>query len=325
MAENTMQDRLARIEELANSGLKHAAAQLARLILEDDVNNFEALIWLARTSNQPEEANKALDRAAQLRPNDPAVRDLLYGNGQPVTSNPVSSNPFSAAPPQPQPSYTPPQPIIRETNSYTPAQATSSSSFDYLNSLNSTTAAPPPPLTAEPIKPVNREGIKVKRGPNPIALVLGLLFLIGGLIGAIWWALLVANFNGGPTNQIQGQVINLSSNDSRSILSVQPKGTTEKLDFPVSQNFVATLIPLIADSKNKGSIAPNSIIVNVNNSGRLTSLDVITPNKGTASNNLSLVGMGMSPEFDWIFVGVQLVVALIGLMIIGLSFNRKTA
>lgn len=322
MAENTMQDRLARIEELANSGLKHAAAQLARLVLEDDVNSFEALIWLARTSNQSEEANKALDRAAQLRPNDPAVRDLLYGNGQAATSSPVSTSPFSSAAP-PQPSYTPPQPIVREANSYTPAQSTSS--FDYLSSLNSTMAAPPPPpLTAEPIKPFNREGLKVKRGPNPVALILGLLFLIGGLIGAIWWALLVANFNGGPTNQIQGQVINLSSNDAKSILSMQPKGTTDKLEFTVSQNFVATLIPLIADSKNKGSIAPNSIIVNVNNSGRLTSLDVITPNKGTANNNLSLIGMGMSPEFDWIFVGVQLVVALIGLMIIGLSFNRKT-
>lgn len=335
MADNSTQERLNRIEELANSGLKHAAAQLARLVLENDVNNFEALIWLARTSNQPEEVNKALDRATQLRPNDPAVRELLYNGGSAAQAE-VVPNIFAGQPTNfsSSPIYNPSQPSSFtnfNTEINPPPTPATSSAYDYLKNLNSNTATinpvapPPPPLVAEPGKAKSeRKAPKTKTGLNRVGLVFGLLLFLGGLVAAAWWGISVANFNGDATNQLQAQVTTLSITDGKPELVAQVKGLSGNRSYAVSKQLFETLTPLISN-RTGNALVENAVILNVNGVGRLKSVEVLSPNKGTAENsNLSLLNLGLAPDFDWILVGLQAVVALIGLLLIAFSVNRKT-
>src|SRR4051812_28295942 len=99
MPDETTTTRLARVESLYNQGLKHAAAQLSRLVLEKDPTNIEALIWLAKSTSQPDEAEKALRRASTLQPDNPQVRELVASRqqvGQPSYAGAASYNPYSA-------------------------------------------------------------------------------------------------------------------------------------------------------------------------------------------------------------------------------------
>ncbi len=111
MAQDNTPERLARIEKLASQGLKPAAAQLSRLILEKDPQNVEALVWLARTTNQTPEADDAVKKAVQLRPDDRGVQELLLARqpAQPVWNGSMAAlpNPYAPAYPGPNP-YAPP-------------------------------------------------------------------------------------------------------------------------------------------------------------------------------------------------------------------------
>jgi hypothetical protein len=315
MADQTTKERLDRIERMAESGLKHGAAQLSRLILEQDPQNVEALVWLARTSGQPDEVKKATEYANRLQPDNPAVRELNYTANRMADTTPFSSqsftpNAYSSLQTAPNPYATP------SANPY----ATPNSSYDYLRNVgpgatipNATVAPPPMPVT--PLKPE----AKVRRGPNIFGLILGLLLFIGGLAGAVWWGLNVANFNATGTSQPQGQVTRLTGSGDVWTVVIQVPNQGERR-YKISKRAADTLTPLIADRNN---LAPNSVRLNVNEAGRLQSLEVLTPNRGTVSNpDVSLLDFGSA--IDWLLAGLGVVVGLIGLLILGAAANRKT-
>src|SRR4051812_35321201 len=109
MPDQTTTNRLAKVESLYNQGLKYAAAQLSRLDLEKDPNNVEALIWLAKSTSQADEAEKAIRRANSLQPDNPQVRELVasrqasYAGAGAGNFNPYSapSSGFNQAPEAP--------------------------------------------------------------------------------------------------------------------------------------------------------------------------------------------------------------------------------
>src|SRR6476661_198727 len=96
MPEESTTNRLAKVESLYNQGLKYAAAQLSRLVLEKDSSNIEALIWLAKSTSQPDEAEKAIRRANNLQPNNPQVRELVASRQQSFAGAGSYNNPYSA-------------------------------------------------------------------------------------------------------------------------------------------------------------------------------------------------------------------------------------
>lgn len=345
MPQESTQERLARIETLVSRGLKPSAAQLSRLILEKEPRNFEALIWLARTTTQPDEAEKAIGQAAQIKPDDSAVRELqsarqpASNNGNPFASSFASSfgSDFSAPPSYPSP--TPPQPYAQPGFNYAPtpgyappvgsappiptygappaapgynAPATPSS-YDYLRNLSSSPPIPGAPPATDAIKPV-------KKKSNPPGLIFGLLFLLSGLALAVIWTIMAQSFNSDVSqtpSPVQGQIVKLS--ESSLTADVQGQSRT----FEVNSPFYKTLVPLVSDAKNNKSLSPNSVTLNVTPGGRLLSIDVVTPNRGSALNVNSNTGLlGLGPATDWALTGLGVVLALLGLLLLGRAVSK---
>ncbi|HEX2910441.1 MAG TPA: hypothetical protein VH186_06500 [Chloroflexia bacterium] len=341
MAEETTEVKLLRIENMANRGLKHAAAQLSRLILEKEPKNFDALVWLARTTTQPDEAEKALQLAAQLRPNDPAVQELMaartstnpnLANG-PVPINPYVSNYASAGagaanPVNGIPTYAPPPPgnnfpqaPVPPQWSYTPGNPPASS-YDYLQNLTSSVQAPPPPVAP----PVNRTKSSSKGGLRVFGTIIGLLLLLGGVALAVYWSLNVLDYNSDlsqPGSSLLGQIKTIEGTGSNWKLVADVQGQPERT-FSISEQMFKTLEPLIRDSQKKDALAPNEVKLVVSPGGRLLTVNVVKPNTGTATNTSSgLLGLGQIADWSITVGGVLL--ALAGLLLLARSLSRSRA
>ena len=268
MPEETVETKLARIERMANLGLKPAAAQLSRLILEKDPRNVQALVWLARTSTQPDEAERATQQAQLLAADDPLVRDLMTSrqpasvgaNPGPTTANPYTANPGGSP-----------------FGTYTPgASDFNAPTLDYMQMLNATAV---PPTT--PVPPVTRP---VKASSNRASLLFGLLFLLLGIGLGLYWTLSLLSFNNDaaqPTRPLDGQITKLSSSD----LMVDAKGQGSRT-YTINNQLFNSLAPLISDSKNNKSLVPNAVTLNLTPADRLASVDVSSPNKGSSANGL---------------------------------------
>jgi hypothetical protein len=329
MSDENTESRLARIEALYNQGLKHAAAQLSRLVLEKDPANVPALVWLARSSSQPEEAEKATRKASMLQPDDPQVRDLVAsrqpsfaGAGtapapfNPYTVPSAGFNPpggpqpwanFSASPNPAAPAYQPPPP----PPAYVPNPQ--ASSYDYLKNLSATVQPSVPP--AAPVS-----NVKVKQRFSVAGLIFGLLFLIVGLGLAGVWSYLVVDYNSDlsqTSNQLQGQVVKLSS--AQLVVDVKNVG---QRNFEITRPVFDALVPLLSDNKgSSGSLVNNTVVLNISPKGRLISVDVATPNRGHAEYNPGLLGYGQA--VDWVVTGVGALLAILGLILLGRTLGKR--
>jgi hypothetical protein len=331
MSDENTESRLARIEALYNQGLKHAAAQLSRLVLEKDPANVPALVWLARSSSQPEEAEKATRKASMLQPDDPQVRDLVasrqpsFAGTAPAPFNPYTVpsagfNPttepkggpqpwanFSASPNPATPAYQPPPP----QPAYAPNPQ--GSSYDYLKNLSATVQPSVPPVA-----PVSN--VKVKNTVSVAGLIFGLLFLIAGLGLAGVWSYLINDYNSDlsqTSNQLQGQVVKLST--TQLVVDIKDLG---QRNFAISQEVSQALVPLISDNKgSNGSLVNNTVVLNISQKGRLISVDVAAPNRGHAEYNAGLLGYGQA--VDWVVTAVGALLAILGLILLGRTLGKR--
>ncbi len=345
MPEETIETKLARIETMANRGLKPAAAQMSRLILEKNPRNIQALVWLARTTTQTDEAEKAARQAALLDPNNPLVRELQatrQTQNQPQTPVGVGAgfNPYSPAtgnyaPPGFQdfrPDIAPPSGVAPQMNETRPYGATNGSSYtapgmpqqpssyDYLRPLNNSVAQP----SLDPYAPASPQPVpvaKANRRTNPANLLFGLLFLVAGLGAAVFWTLQVQDYNSDiakPTSPLPGQVIELS----KSNLKADLKGP-EPRSYRIYEGTFNTLAPLIGDAKNNQQLTRNAVVLNVTPGGRLASVEVQSPNKGSAVNNNTQAGLlGYGAAADWGLTALSAILALLGLLLLGRAFTK---
>jgi hypothetical protein len=318
MPDESNESRLARIESLYNQGLKHAAAQLSRLVLEKDPTNVPALVWLAKSTSQPDEADKATRRASTLQPDDPQVRELVALR-QPSYAGAANYNPYSAPSPgfsnapepkggaQPWPNNfsAAPQP------GYVPNPQ--GNSYDYLKNLSATVQPSVPPAT-----PVGN--VKVKTSVSLPGLIFGLLFLIVGLGLAAYWSYLVIDYStdlSQTASQLQGQIVRLSS--AQLVADVKDQG---QRTFDVNDQISKNLVPLVSDNKPQGgSLVPNKVVLNVTPKGRLASVDVITPTRGHADGNNGLLGYGQA--LDWVVTAVGGILAIVGLILLGRTLGKR--
>ncbi|MBN9392690.1 MAG: tetratricopeptide repeat protein [Chloroflexi bacterium] len=329
MSDESTESRLARIEALYNQGLKHAAAQLSRLVLEKDPANVPALVWLARSSSQPEEAEKATRKASMLQPDDPRVRDLVASR-QPsfagAASAPAPYNPYAAPSAGFNPATEPkggPQPWANFSASPNPAAPAyppppqpaympnpQGGSYDYLKNLSATVQPSVPP--AAPVT-----NVRVKNTVSVPGLIFGLLFLIVGLGLAGVWSYMIIDYNSDlsqTSNQLQGQVVKLSSEQ----LVVDVKNVGQR-NFEISQEVSQALVPLISD--NKSSLVNNTVVLNISPKGRLISVDVAAPNRGHAEYNAGLLGYGQA--VDWVVTAVGALLAILGLILLGRTLGKR--
>ena len=162
MVQETVEEKLARIERMTQLGFKPGAAQLCRLILEKDPRNLQALIWLARTTSQPEEASQALQEAQAIAPNDPMIRNLR------------ASGIGTAAPSAPAPVQTPGQPsVLGQTQAFVPAPVSTPTPVNNPPNPNpyATNATPPatPSMAFNPYVPTTTSANPVNPVANPYA------------------------------------------------------------------------------------------------------------------------------------------------------------
>lgn len=338
MPDDSIETRLARVASLYNQGLKHAAAQLSRLVLEKDPANIQALVWLAKSTTQADEAEKATRRANTLQPDNPLVRELVAGRqpvGQPGYAGSGAYNLYTAASPgynpapegnsnnplgQPDPQtwaafnqapanpgFPPNSPAGFSTNQQ------SNSSYDYLKNLSSSVHQPAIP----PAAPVGK--VKVKTSPSLPGLLFGLLFLIAGLALAAYWSWQVIDYTADiskTASQLRGQIVELSS----SKLVVDVTGQSQR-QFAVNDQVFKSLEPLVSDSKNEQSLAKNQVVLNVTPAGRLASVAVVTPNPGSATLNSGLLGFGQAA--DWIVTALGGLLAIVGLILLGRTLGKR--
>ncbi len=336
MPTESIEQRLTRIEALAERGLKPSAAQLSRLILEKSPGNVDALVWLARTSSLPDEVEKALRQAAALQPGHPGVQQLLAArqpqqlepSGLSGSYNPFNNVPNYNQPPPAQPAYANPTagyqapPASYQTspaaNPYQPAPPPASSSFEYLRNLAATNnpVAPVSPVIVEPSRTLKVGGVQ------PVAVIFGLLLLLAGLALAVLWTLSLIDYNSDlakSTQPVQAQITDMAANGSASFIKADVKNLGKR-EYKISEQMYKTIEPLVRDQKNNAALAANSITLNVTPGGRLVSVDVQTPNKGSAQNSNSLLGFGQA--VDWSFTILGVVMALIGMILIGRALNK---
>ncbi|MDB5079610.1 MAG: hypothetical protein JWP00_1534 [Chloroflexi bacterium] len=333
MPDDSNESRLTRVESLYNQGLKHAAAQLSRLVLEKDSSNIQALVWLAKCTSQADEAEKATRRAASLQPDNPLVRDLLAsrqpvgipGNGGAAGFN----NPYSV----PQPAYNP----VGEPNqgnsqpwgSFTPVQGSpdfappppsnystnqqSNSSFDYLRNLSASVQPSVPPVRSV-------GSVKVRKSFSPVGLIFGLLFLIAGLGLAAYWSWQVVDFMSDASktgSQLQGQIVKLGSNELEAEIKDAPLRK-----FAISEQVNKSLVPLVSDPKTKDSLVSNQVVLNITPAGRLLSVQVLTPTRGSVNNTGNgLLGLGQAA--DWIITALGGILAIVGLILLGRTLGKR--
>jgi hypothetical protein len=349
--ETTIEKRLAHIEALAARGLKPAAAQLSRLILEKDPQHFEALLWLARTAPQTDEADKALQRAAQLRPDDHVVQELLTArapapqpaqtwNGAGMPTNPY--NP--AAYPGPTPNYGAPPPGYAPTGAgypppgyygqpgtppgYSPAgnfgNQPQPNTYDYLRTPGqipgASPIAPPIPLTTPP--PAIPTTPKVKSDSNPVGLTFGLLFIIAGIVLGTIWTMQILAFNDDINQSVtvlDGQITRLST--ERLVADIKGQGTHT---YNINESTYKTLEPLVRDTKSNQGLSPNAVKLSVTPDGHLAQIEVQSPNKGIASTKLADNGLlGLGTPGDWALTALSGILAVLGLLILGRSLGKS--
>ncbi len=436
MSQESTESRLDRIDKMVQRGLKPSAAALCREILKKEPSNFEALIRLAHISSLPDEAEEALKRAAQLRPEDRYVQELMmarypqpapsgwgnvpggYQQGyQGAAPNPyapapnpyappgyagaapnpyappqvsVGPNPYAPqpapnpyAPPQPTPAPNPyapqsapapnpyapqptpapnpfapqstpaggygatppanggypfggsaapaPAPPYGSQPGFPPAPSQPSSSYDYLRTLNvmppsappSSVGPVPPPVPMTTPVPVIPD-TKIKRGSNPVGVIFGILFLLAGVALAVLWSSQVLAFQDDVSKAgsvVEGQITKITN----SKLVLDTKGQGER-SYDINEQTFKTLEPLVRDAKNNQSLAPNAVKLNVSPGGRLTSVEVTSPNKGVASANASNSGLlGLGVAGDWGLTALCIVLAIIGLIILGRTLGKSRA
>lgn len=342
MPDDSIENRLARIESLYNQGLKHAAAQISRLILEKDPANIQALVWLAKSTSLPDEADKAVRRAATLQPDDQQVRELVAAR-QPVAAPPPSQyqqqqpsyagagayNPYGApstafnsapdansspqtwsafsqnqAPANPGFAPNPPAGFTTSTQS--------SSSSDYLKNLSASVHPSVPPAT-----PVGK--VKVRTSPSLAGLSFSLLFLIVGLGLAIYWTLQVFDYASDLSktgSQLQGQIVQLSSTK----LVADVKGQSQR-QFDVSDQVSKGLVQLVSDTKTQQNLVQNVVVLTVTPAGRLVAVDVMTPTPGHVAPNGGLLGYGQAA--DWAITAVGGILTLVGLILLGRTLGKR--
>lgn len=335
MPDESKESRLTRIEALYNQGLKHAAAQLSRLVLETDPNNVRALVWLARSTSQTDEAEKATRKATILEPNDPHVRELAAAR-QPSYAGAGAYNPYAVpstgfgpgpepkggAQTQPWTNYAPsaqpgqlaaPSATFQPTpqSPYVPVQPTSS--YDYLKNLSATVQPSVPPAA-----PVSH--VKVRSSVSVAGIIFGLLFLIVGLGLAAVWSYMVIDYTSDlsqTAGQLQGQVVKLSSSQ----LVADIKGQSQR-SFDISEQLSKNLVPLVSDNKPQGgSLVSNVVVLNVTPKGRLASVEVVTPTRGRADGNGGLLGFGQA--VDWVVTAVGGILAIVGLILLGRTLGKR--
>ena len=326
MPDESNESRLARIESLYNQGLKHAAAQLSRLVLEKDPSNLRALVWLAKSTSQADEAEKATRKAAQLQPDDPQVRELVAAH-QPSYAGSATYNPYSAPPPgfnnatepkggpQPWANYpAAPQTPASPSFPQNPPPSPQASSYDYLKNLSATVQPSVPP--APPVS----TNVKVKTSVSLPGIIFGLLFLIVGLGLAAYWSYTVIDYTSDLSqtgSQLQGQIVKLSS--TQLVADVKDQG---QRTFEVNDQITKNLVPLVSDNKPQGgSLVPNVVVLNVTPKGRLASVDVVTPTRGHADGNNGLLGYGQA--IDWVVTVVGGILAIIGLILLGRTLGKR--
>lgn len=382
--DSTTEERLARIEALASRGLKPAAAQLCRLILEKDPQNFEALLWLARTAPNQEEADKALQRAAQIRPNDRELQDQMAvrypappqpWGGMGMMANPYAPNNYPGGVPNygpppgygqpngmpnygpqpgatpgygsPQPAYSPapngqnygqpgPQTGYPSAGSVPPASpygaqpgyampSQPQNSYDYLRSLSQSPVAAPVPPPVPMTTPLPSTSVaKTGKGPSTTGIIIGLLFVVAGLVLGIIWTMQVLAFQndlGQAANVQDAQITKLSS--SQLVADVKGQGTRT---YSINDKAFSSLAQLLSDSKNSNALLSNSVKLSVTPGGRLTQVDVQTPNKGVASTQLGDYGLlGVGALGDWAITALSVILVILGLVVLGRSLAKKAA
>jgi hypothetical protein len=339
MPDDSNETRLARVESLYNQGLRHAAAQLCRLVLEKDSSNIEALVWLAKSTSQPDEAEKAARRAANLQPDNPLVRELVAARppvSQPGYAGSVAYNPYTAA----SPGYSPPpegstpaqsSPQPWAAFNQTPASPNpnsgfmpnppsgfstnqqSNSSYDYLKNLSATVHQPAIPPAAQVGK------VKVKTSPSLPGLLFGLIFLIAGLALAVYWSWQVIDYTSDlskTASQLQGQIVELSSTK----LIVDVTGQNRR-QFAINDQVFKSLEPLVSDTKNQQSLVKNQVVLNITPAGRLASVGVVTPNPGSAALESGLLGFGRAA--DWVVTALGGLLAVVGLILLGRTLGKR--
>jgi hypothetical protein len=337
MPDDSTETRLTRVESLYNQGLRHAAAQLCRLVLEKDSSNIEALVWLAKSTSQPDEAEKAARRASNLQPDNPLVRELVAARqpvSQPDYAGSVGYNPYTAAsagyspPPEgSNPAQSGPQPwaafnqppaspgFMPNPPSGFSTNQQSNSSYDYLKNLSATVHQPAIP----PAAPVGK--VKVKTSPSLPGLLFGLLFLIAGLALAVFWSWQVIDYTSDlskTASQLRGQIVELSS----SKLIVDVTGQNQR-QFTVNDQVFKSLEPLVSDTKNQQSLVKNQVVLNVTPAGRLASVVVVTPNPGSAALESGLLGFGQAA--DWAITALGGLLAVVGLILLGRTLGKRRA
>lgn len=334
MPDESNANRLAKVEALYNQGLKHAAAQLSRLVLEKDPANIEALVWLAKSASQADEADKATRRASTLQPDNPLVRDLVASrqpasqpsyagaaayNPYAVPSTGFNSGPEANSSPQSWSAFNQNQPPANSNfapnplTGFTAPPPPTSSSFDYLKNLSATVQPSVPP--AMPVGKVN-----VKSSPSAAGLIFGLLFLIVGLGVAVYWTLQIFGYASDLSqtgSQLQATIVELRT----SRVTADVKGQPQR-QFDVSEQVSKSLIPLISDTKTQSSLVQNQVVINVTPAGRLLSVEVLTPTRGTSNvNNGGLLGYGQAA--DWVVTAVGGILALVGLILLGRTLGKR--
>ncbi len=324
MPEETIETKLDRIERLAGLGLKPAAAQLSRLILEKDPRNVQALIWLARTSPLPDEAQKATRQAEVLAPNDHQVQELLASKNEAPIAAGVGANPYYTATAAPNPAAPNPfndyNPATGQWNQPNPPSDISQSTFDYLQMLNATnpglnnpmpqSGMPSTGMASPVLKPLNPP-----RKTSPGGVVFGLLFLLVGLGLGIFWALQLLNFNNDlsqASKTLSGQITQINSTK----MDVDLKGDGKRT-FDINGQIFNSLAPLISpDSK---SLAPNSVVLNLTPTDRLVWVEVLTPKAGNTKTGL----LGFGSIVDWAIVGLCVILAIVGLVLLSRAMARS--
>lgn len=326
MPDASTTNRLAKVESLYNQGLKYAAAQLSRLELEKDSSNVEALIWLAKSTSQPDEAEKAIRRANNLAPENPQVRELAASRQQNYAGagayNPYSapSTGYNAPPdapnaPQPWSSFNQNQssPANNPLTGFTPGPQPSSS-YDYLKNLSATVTPSVPPAT-----PVGK--VTVKSTPSAAGIIFGTLFLIIGLGLAIYWTIQVVGYTSDvstPSSQLQGQIVKLSN----TTLTADIKDGGGQRNFDITDQASKSLVPLVSDPKTQANLVNNSVVLTVSKEGRLLAVNVLSPTQGQVAVPANgLLGFGQAT--DWAVTAVGGILALLGLVLLGRTLGKR--
>jgi hypothetical protein len=162
--------------------------------------------------------------------------------------------------------------------------------------------------------------VKVRKSFSPVGLIFGLLFLIAGLGLAAYWSWQVVDFMSDASktgSQLQGQIVKLGSNELEAEIKDAPLRK-----FAISEQVNKSLVPLVSDPKTKDSLVSNQVVLNITPAGRLLSVQVLTPTRGSVNNTGNgLLGLGQAA--DWIITALGGILAIVGLILLGRTLGKR--